>query len=183
MPLKLALSILLFSCSPFAFSKNLSESQIQAAYFYNTLKFAVWTDDKPINVLLIGSDNVSDILEKTLPERKIKQKKITVTLIKKSYLVNTDKTSLLTNIDAVYVSGKFNRSLVVKLLKILSQHKILTISTHQGFAGLGGMIEISRRDDASKHFDFLVNITSIKQQNMVLQSQFLRLTKQVDTQL
>lgn len=174
--------IVLFAClclTPFTLSANEStpiavEDNIKAVYIFNFVRFTEWPSDLEIsaseetNLSILG--NLS--LLKTLKGESFRQAAQDVILkthacvmpscIKKSHALFIDRTE---------------SSRLKKVLSLLGNRPVLTISDIPGFAEKGGMIELKRQKE---RVIFRINLEAIKRANLYVSAQLLQLAEIVE---
>lgn len=174
---KLGIYALIILCSGFlskTYTVEVTEYEIKAAYLFKVIDFVSWPDD-------ISSDNDASnkricILgespfENTLNElERIEQNDFIVNYI--TDLENISQCKIL----FISQSEEYRTRKIINLIK---NNPVLTISDIEGFASNQGMIELKL---FSNQIKMLMNLKSIEQSNIRLSANLLELATIVDTQ-
>jgi len=170
----LKISVLAFAGLLFIFMAEMTfgarieeEARVKTAYIYNFCKYVTWPKavaDDPVDICLFGQDALVEHLP-TLEQKKIHSRKIIVQL--KS--VCSDMTASCCEVLFISKSEKEN---LADILKTLAGNPVLTVSDIEGFARLGGMIELVRQGNKIR---FKINKESADKAGLVISSRLLQL--------
>ncbi|MEZ0261844.1 MAG: YfiR family protein [Alphaproteobacteria bacterium] len=166
------LGLLVWCFSAQAAGLVLQENEIKAGMLYNFLKYIEWPDEKlgaspAISICLFGGDPFKGYLDKTRGKT-VHQKPITVKNVSSAQEVS------LCNL--LYISdGK--REQWAAIAPQLKGRGVLTVSSFQGFARGGGMIEFGRENERIK---VMLNLGAVKGASLKVQPRLLRLVEVVE---
>ncbi len=144
------------------------EYDIKTAFIYNFAKFIDWPDNSfinaeaPLSICILGKDPFQSTID-SLTKKRIKGREITVKRL--NNINNKDKCQIL------FVS-KSEENQLDRLLDILSNENVLTVSDIDGFAVKGGMINLVNHNNKIR---FEINIKSVKQTEIRMSSKLLYL--------
>jgi hypothetical protein len=142
-PLLLAITLAGTCWAQTASTKELSETQVKAAFLFNFIKFVEWPSSsfsKPnsaITVCTIGSDDVAEVFEGIIQGKEIGGRPIVVR--------RPDATGL-NGCHVVYIGGERKRYANSVLEQVKGQ-SILTVGDIEQFARAGGIISLTTRDN------------------------------------
>ncbi|ARN73333.1 hypothetical protein BST96_03950 [Oceanicoccus sagamiensis] len=177
MALLLALVTITASTSSLA-EQHTNIAELRAAYYFNALKFTRWPVEQldsqsPLNIVLVGSDSVSDILAQKLPDYLIHGHKLSVSSLTAEQANGQSNKDLLDKAHAIY----FAENTEDKYPYILGNLKrpVLTGSSIESFANHGGMVEIAYRKQSQK-LVFHINTDNLKQSNISISSKLMKIS-------
>jgi hypothetical protein len=167
----LALLWLLLPCQPpyvWAENNQPSENQVNAAFVYNVARYVSWPQSTSgsfmIGILGKGS------LDRAWLELKGKQVHGRTLEVRKS-----DDLEELTSCQIIFI-GAPTRKNISRILLVLQDHPILTISNLNGFAQSGGMVHLFTENDRIR---FKINLSAARQSGLKISAQLLKLAKEV----
>ena len=165
------LGLLLLPCRPSpvrAESRQPSESQINAAFVYNVIRYVTWPQSNS-NTLLIG------ILGRGSLDRAWLELKGKTVHGKTLDVRKSDDLEDLIGCQIVFI-GAPTRKNVSRILLVLHEHPILTICDASGFAQSGGMVHLFTENEKIR---FKVNLSAARQSGLKISAQLLKLAKEV----
>ena len=149
------------------------ESKVKAAYIYKLLNFVNWNETtnfqknkSTINICVVGDDPIKEAVQ-LLKNKTVKGRTITV---HQKYSYNK-----LSDCQIVFVTRSQTGKLEELLLKIDSREK-LTISDIQGFAKLGGLVELAVVEDKVK---LLINKNKVQESKIQFSSKLMSIARLV----
>jgi YfiR/HmsC-like len=149
-------------------AQELQEYEVKAAYLFNFGRFTEWPapQEGPVQLCVLGRDPFGTALGglegRTLQNR-------TLHLRRDIALADIPSCSML------FISESEERRLA-QVVRAASAHPILTVSDIEGFTENGGMIGLYLVD---QRVQFDVNLGAIRQANLKLPAQVLKLARQV----
>ncbi|MFA7553973.1 MAG: YfiR family protein [Spongiibacteraceae bacterium] len=178
-PILLALLFLTLSASTVSGTELSKNNNLKATFYYNALKFTQWPAEKfaeaeDLQIILLGNDDIAAILNEKLTERPINGHHV---VIHKHTQRQTLTTAILNKAHAIYFASDMHQQYrkIIQLLKGAT----LTSSCIPGFARQGGMVEIVRK--TSQQLEFHINADAIKQSNLTISPQMMKLAHIIDT--
>lgn len=166
------LAFLVALVSSHAFPQGLAEYQVKAAFLFNFARYTDWPSpaasghDAPFSVCIIGRDPFGDelaVLEgKIVHDRPLRVRRG----------VALDQ---LQGCQLLWVSESEERRLAA-ILRAAAPYPVMTVSDIEGFVEAGGMIGLMVIDERVR---FDVNLASVRQANLHVSSQVLKLARNV----
>lgn len=156
-------------------------TQLRAAFAFNALKFTIWpeqliSDSARVRVVLVGEDDVSRLLASKLPDYTVHGKPIEI--IRAVDMQQDAVGTLLQDAHAIYFASDSRRRDYPALLASLDA-PALTISSIDGFASNGGMVEITLKENRSQ-LELRINRGNLAQANVALSSALMKISRIVD---
>lgn len=152
-----------------AHTTPLDESQLKAAFLKNFLGFVHWDSPRlPLEICIQGDRPLYQALQQH------------ETQLRTDHGIEIRWIQLPAKLDsceALYLSG-MNLGEQKRVLGAIQNSPVLTVSDHPGFAKLGGMVELVRRN---KRFQFEVNYKSVLAGGLEIEARLLRLASWVHT--
>jgi hypothetical protein len=146
------------------------EYEIKAAMYINILRLVDWPEGKrgdpssPIVVGVTGSDDMAQALESVAQSKNASaRQRITVRRI--------SGTAGLQECHSVFVGGA-DRKNIEALLRSLGKSPVLTVGENDRFVALGGMIDLTLRDDTVR---IEVNLDVVRNGGLTISSQVLKI--------
>ncbi len=171
--IKIGLGLYLLLCinliNP-AHSRSVEKQTIMAALTLNIARFTSWPklDNKenasPLNLCLYGDNMIEESFTK-LENKTVNNRKLQLT--KLSRLRNIQQCQIL------YISG-LQRNRLISLLAELKNQPILTIGEEIDFIKAGGIISLQ---SVQGKIQLNINLTRLKQADLVISSRLLKLAK------
>ncbi len=155
-------------------AKAPSEYAVKAAFLYNFTKFVEWPPDVPdekdslLQICVIGENPFGNELENIIEGMKVGGKSVTV-----SYTRSAEE---ILSYDVVFIAQS-EESTLDRMLKILTNRAILTVSDIDDFAERGGTIGFFAEDDRIR---FEINVDAAEETGLQISSKLLRLARIVD---
>jgi len=164
---------LLLNVSPRALSQNEEgvEYPVKLAFLYNFTKFVEWPAGSyrdpgaPLAICIVGRDPFNPDLEGDLRTRKVGSHPVEV-----KTLTTTDRLSMC---HMVFVPVT-EENQAARIVKGLQGSSTLTVGEAKGFAGLGGIINLTV-DDNKVHFE--VNLPAAEHAGLKISSNLLNVAK------
>lgn len=155
-------------------------TQLRAAFALNALKFTIWPEQRinastSIRVVLVGEDDVSRLLHSRLPDYTVLGKPIEV--FSAEDLERDAISALLQEAHAVYFALNTHGDYAALIASISSP--ALTISSIDGFAQTGGMVEITLKENR-RQLEFRINRGNLAKANVVLSSALMKISRIVN---
>lgn len=156
------------------FAANVSASQykLEVALIYKLAKFVHWpapVNHKPdFGVCVLGNPQMKPALM-ILAQRKLKSKPIKISQIKYSEQATEQ-------CQVIFIDPS-RQAFLKYIFQQLKDKPVLLLSTSQGFAEEGGMIEFSIQ---SKPIQFVVNLAKIKQAGLEVSAPLLKLATVIE---
>lgn len=161
-------AVLLFGQQADAQTRSLNEEKIKAGLLYNFLKYTEWpANGGTLNVCLFRGDPFSGSLN-PLKGRTAQQSKIKITRISSPAEIG--------GCNLLFVHSGAAAS-VPAVLSAAGSKGVLTMSDIRGFARMGGMVELSTREDRRIHM--IVNLRAAEQAGLRIQPRMTRLAEVV----
>jgi hypothetical protein len=167
------LIVLLHAVTAAAQQAPVSEYQVKAAFLYNFAKFVEWPDYAAISnrrefiIGIIGEDpfgpDISVIEGKYVNDKLLR-------------VVRSDSLSELNNCHVLFISGSA-ASRLTEILGKLDRRPVLTVGDTHGFAYMGVMINLIRKDNKVR---FEINQSAADRAGLRISSHLLRLAKIID---
>jgi len=149
---------------------ELGEQAIKAGLVYNFLKYTTWPESAAgqnhLEVCLFGADPQDSYLA-PLGGQMAQQSVIT--------LVRKDQANDTADCNMLFVDAG-QKDAVPALLGFLQGRHVLTISDMDGFAGMGGMVQLAMED---KRIALYINDKAVDKAGLKIQARLLKLAKLV----
>ena len=160
---------LLFTTTDDAFADNTNEYVVKAAFTLNFAKYTKWphgsfADASSPCLLYIEGDRAVESVFQSVSGSKIGTRRLKVEFAEKSQ--NLD------NCHMIFISRTVKTSEVLQILEAVKGKPVLTISETEEFIGQGGMINFFTKNG---RLYFEINLAIVRQQNIWLSSQLLKL--------
>jgi len=155
-------------------TKTPSEYAVKAAFLYNFTKFVEWPSDVPddndslLRICVIGESPFGDELENIIEGKKVGGKSVMVTY--------TKSVKDVVSCDVVFIAQSEKKKLN-RILKVLTNRAILTISDIDDFAERGGTIGFFVEDNRIR---FKINVDAAEETGLQISSKLLRLARIVN---
>jgi len=152
-----------------------SEYQVKAAFLFNFTQFVEWPESSfsnsqiPAVIGILGKDPFGNYLQDMIAGEAINHHPL---LIKHFSSVEE-----VANCHIVFINISDKKTLQAIIDKLKGK-TILTVSDASRFSKLGGMIQLSTRDDK---VTIEINLNAIKAENLVVSSKLLKLSQIVST--
>ena len=179
----LCLIVLIAACAmlvnmPYAHAESrLSrEYQIKAAFLYNFAKFVEWPaeafvdDSAPIIFGVLGEDPFGDILDQTIKDKILNNRKLVIKRIEKF-----EEDQDLADCHILFISSS-EEKLLEKIVETLGDLSVLTVGEMKQFAQRGGIINFVIKRNKVR---FEVNVDAAKQVRLRISSKLLNLANVV----
>ncbi len=152
------------------------EYQIKAAFLYNFVKFVEWPAEAfadasdPIIFAVLGEDPFGDILEQTVKDKILNNRRLVIKRIKKF-----EKGQDLDDCHILFISTSEER-LLEKIVETLKDSSVLTVGEMKRFAQRGGIINFTTKKNKVR---FEINVEAAKRATLRISSRLLDLAKVV----
>ena len=156
-------------------AKTFNEPDIKAAFLYYFLHFISWPENdlgnktKPYKLCTLGESSVTRSLELILASPKAVNIAVEVHVISKA--------AQATECNYVYI-GPLSNEYAAPVIALTRKNSILTVSDNDGFAKLGGMIEMKRK---AKKVTVTINLEALTADGLKASSKLLNLADIVST--
>ena len=173
MPLVFTTVALMLLCGWARVQAAVSESDVKAAFLFNSAKFVDWpatafaSDTAPIQIAVFGDDEFSAKLRSMLTEKRAHGRSFEVKRI------STPQEAK--NFQMVFIPGAENKRMQ-PVLDAVRNLPVLTLGESDQFVEAGGIINILFEDTQLR---FEVNSDAADKAKLVISSKFLRLAKRV----
>ncbi|MDY6844939.1 MAG: YfiR family protein [Thermodesulfobacteriota bacterium] len=137
-----------FMCSPFPSfyvqSESFREFQVKAVFLYNLTNFISWPDDAfysdvaPFRIGIVGKDPFGPFLDKVVQGEIVNGRHI---VIERFHGIEDLRTCHI-----LFISSSMKAELP-EILKVTRNFSTLTVSDFQGFAHLGGVVNLVRKEN------------------------------------
>ena len=169
--------VILISCAILFSSAQVStrEYQIKAAFIFNFTQFIQWPDNSfpspqsPAVIGILGADPFGNYLQDMIAGESINKHPLVI-----KHFSSIEE---VTNCTILFINAS-NKKDFSAILEKLKGKGILTVSDANKFAKLGGMIQLSTREDK---VDIEINLEAIKAENLIVSSKLLKLSQIVAT--
>lgn len=152
-------------------SDDSSEYLIKAGFIYNFAKLVDWPvnsfaqPDSPIVIGILGTDPFGSIIDRTVGDKKIGNRRFVVKRLKWGMDVRDCNILFVSSSEYVHVD---------EIVRAVRGLPILTIGEIPGFASRGGVINLILEDNKVR---FEVNVEAAKQANLTISSRLLALAR------
>jgi len=164
-------SLLLIStqCDVFGQAARIPDYQVKAVFLFNFAQFVSWPSpesaDTPFVIGILGDDPFGSYLDETVRGEKVNNR----SLIIQRYRHGTEPR----NCHILFVSAS-ERERTAQILSNLKGRSVLTVSDIEGFAGLGGMVELFTERSKIR---MRINLEAVKAANLKISSKLLRVAE------
>jgi hypothetical protein len=150
-----------------------SAPTLKAGFILSFTRFAAWPDDAPasrapLRLCVLGDDKIAASLHEATRGKPVGERDVIVT--------QPEPEVAGTSCDVVYSSGLERKELAV-LLAAVRGVPILTVSDSQGFARIGGMIELYEQ---AGRIRFAIHLHNVQRSRLKMSSSVLSLATLVD---
>jgi len=148
-----------------------TQYEVEAAYLFNFGKFVAWPPgaqaDSPFLICVLGDDPFGPILDRTVTGETVKDRPVHGKRISRPQ----DATAC----SILYISSSESARLS-RILPVIQEAPVLTVSDIPGFAQQGGMIQFVLRDGRVR---FEVNLAPTRRNGLTLSSELLKVAVEV----
>lgn len=154
---------------------SLDENQLKAAYLYNFARYVEWpkdahaSSDSALEIGVVGSTAVSDLLKKTVKGKTIGDRNLKV--VRFDSAVDAKTSHIL------FVAGDRSADELKAAIKGLAGTHVFVVADADGFAKDGGIANFIISDSRVK---FAINENAAKKAGLKVSSKLLRLAELVD---
>lgn len=146
------------------------EYNVKAAFIYNFTKFVEWPEDlsaadRPFVIGILGEDPFGNVLDETVSNKTVRDKRIVVRRFSRSE--DTKDCKIL------FISGSGKED-IAQVVKRLGHAPVLTVSDAGQFADQGGMIQLVKDQNRVR---FAINVAATEQAGLKPSSQLLKLAR------
>jgi uncharacterized protein DUF4154 len=176
LPLCVAIAVLTCTLCPLpggaAPNEKPSAYDVEAAYLFNFGKFVTWpanstAPNQPLTICVLGEDPLSPPLDRLVTGEKIDGKSV---VDKK---ISRPEDAL--NCSILYISSS-EAARLNRILAVLKDAPVLTVSDIPDFTERGGMIQFVLRDNRVR---FTVNLPPVQHDHLTLSSELLKVAVDV----
>jgi hypothetical protein len=164
---------LVFVFSP-VHAQIFDQYQVKAVFLYNLTNFITWPrspkghdKDQPFTIAIIGQDNLSAYLDKTVAEEYINGRKVVLKQFKALAELQQQPCDLL-------FIGEDQLSIWPQIRIIAREHAILTVSDVEGFALRGGMVNLLT---SGRKIQIEINVEEAKRNGFDISAKLLKLAR------
>jgi hypothetical protein len=148
-----------------------TDAQVKAAFLYNFGKFVTWPvgaehADQPFVIGILGDDPFGDMLDGTVVDRTIRNRKVLVRRFQSA-------PDAVAHCQLLFVSAS-EAGQLAEILRLSSRANVLTVSDLDHFTDRGGMIGFHIEE---KRVRFDINVTAAEAAGMTISSQLLKLAR------
>lgn len=184
--------VLVLFLGPQAWADSTSnrEYQIKAAFLYNFIMFVDWPKEKiddgnePITIAIIGKDPFKEAFE-PLKDKKAKGRNVLIKRIngieelekfdQENKYEQHPQIETIRKSHLLFVCAS-EKKYIAKIIDLVKDHNILTVSETEGFLEAGGIINFLMQDNK---VCFEINLSAAKHAKLQIRSKLLRLAKRV----
>lgn len=158
--------------SSVAYSSEIKEQHIKAAFLYNLYRFVTWPDrtppspENPVQYCVLGSGEIDKLLEGTVKSRERTKKRAIA-------FKRINQLSEIEGCDLLFISDNSG----IPLTKVFGEVKnkaIVTVGAASNFAKEGGMINLLQKN---KRIHVIINMDVVDSSNLKISSKVKRLSK------
>jgi len=168
-----ALALALLASSALASSlraQSATEYQVKAVFLYNFAKFVEWPSDPggssgPISICVLGDDPFDGILDQAIKGKTVNGRELVIKRFK--------QVGEAAACQIVFISSS-NKKVLRPILESLIRAGALTVGETEGFAQLGGVINLTLEDNRV-HFE--INVDAAQRARLKISSKLLSLAK------
>jgi hypothetical protein len=147
-----------------------SEYQVKAAFLYHFAKFVEWPSDPggnpgPISICVLGNDPFGGTLDEAIKGKTVNGRE----LVARRYKQVKETTTC----QIVFISSS-DKKVLRPILESLIRPGALTVGETEGFAQLGGIINLTLEDNRV-HFE--INVDAAERARLKISSKLLNLAK------
>lgn len=148
-----------------AFAQDVTEPALKAAFVYNFARFTTWPADLPAGdtfvICVMGDNAIGDALQRTVAGRMLSERPIVVT--------HVAATSPKRACRVLYIAG-LPAGETASVVAELKDAPVLTISSIEGFASIGGMTQFFFEHGQLR---FRIHLESAKRAGLQISSRLL----------
>jgi len=156
-------------CDVLGQAARIPDHQVKAVFLFNFAQFVSWPSqeppDAPFLIGILGDDPFGPYLDETLRGEKVNNR----SLIIQRYRHGAEPR----NCHILFVSAS-ERERAPQILSNLRGRSILTVSDIEGFAGLGGMVELFTEKSKIR---MRINLDAVRAANLRISSKLLRVAE------
>jgi hypothetical protein len=168
-PIPFLVLFIFFSITNTALCAISNKAQIEAVFIEKFTRFITWPNKiTTFNLCVYNNDTFSNALQTIYKTRKIKEKSVNVKNILEPFDNNNYQSCNL-----LYISTDDEQELQ-KILHLIEQKPILTISSHKNFAKIGTMINFTK---SNNHIQFELNVKNLDVSHIQMSSMLLNAAK------
>ena len=151
-------------------SAPVPEYQAKAGFLFNSIQFVSWpssqgTSDTPLVIGILGDDPFGSYLDETVRGQEVNNRPLTIQRFRRG----TEPR----NCNILFISQS-ERDRSAQIVSNLKGRSVLTVSDIEGFAGLGGMIELFTEKNKIR---MRINLEAVKAANLKISSKLLRVAE------
>jgi hypothetical protein len=164
-----AIALVISNLCALAQSTRVPEYQVKATFLFQFAQFVDWpeetlpTPQTPISICTLGQDRFGDSLNDTVRGEKVAEHPLVVR--------RHTRVEDITNCHLIFVSGS-EAGQLDKILSVLKDKNVLTVSDMEKFADRGGMIQFVTEQNRIR---LRINLGATKAADLVVSSKILRL--------
>jgi hypothetical protein len=153
---------------------EVSEYQVKAAFLYNFVKFVEWpivmseSSQDPIVVGILGPDPFGPVLDRTFADKRVGGRRFEL----RRYRTVEE----LQVCHVLFISSALKRDWS-KVLSVVRDAPVMTVSDGDGFVKSGGIIELLLEDNKIR---FDINLNEAKKSRLKISAQLLQLAGKVE---
>jgi hypothetical protein len=145
------------------------EYQVKALFLFNFAQFVSWpspqSSDTPFVIGIVGDDPFDSYLDETVRGEKVNKRSLTTQRFRRG--------RDLRNCNILFISQS-ERDRAAEIISNLKGRSVLTVSDIDGFANLGGMIELFTEENK---IHMRINLEAVKAANLKVSSKLLRVAE------
>jgi len=145
------------------------EYQVKAVFLFNFAQFVSWPSsqpaDSPFVIGVVGDDPFGSYLDETVRGEKVENRSLTTQRFRRGRDPR--------NCDILFISQS-EHARAAQIVSNLKGRSVLTVSDIDGFADLGGMIELSTENNK---IHMRINLDAVKAANLKVSSKLLRVAE------
>ena len=145
------------------------EYQVKAAVLFNSAQFVTWPSSQPADIPLVigilGDDPFGSYLDETARGEKVNNRSLSIQRFRRG----TEPR----NCHILFVSRSEGER-AAQIVSNLKGRRILTVSDIEGFAGLGGMIELFIEKNKIR---MRINLEAVRAADLKISSKLLRVAE------
>jgi YfiR/HmsC-like len=166
-----ALVLLLFGqLESYAQTTATPEYQVKAVFLFNFAQFVTWpsqnSSDAPFLIGILGDDPFGSYLDETVRGEEVNNRPLTIQRFRRS-------SNDLRNCNILFISQS-ERDRASQIISNLKGRSILTVSDIDGFADLGGMVQLFTERNKIR---MRINLDAVKAANLKISSKLLRVAE------
>jgi hypothetical protein len=145
------------------------EYQVKAVFLFNFAQFVSWPStqpsDAPLVIGIVGDDPFNSYLDETVRGEKVNNRLLTTQRFRRGRDPR--------NCNILFISQS-ERDRAAQIVSSLKGRSVLTVSDIEGFADLGGMIELFTEKNK---IHLRINLEAVKAANLKVSSKLLRVAE------